>query len=323
SLSTHDFIVELDDNNKKILKSVENPTIKITNTGIQGVISSIFTIIVEVIDIDEIAPELSAVDSLLYETDFIEVTSTEDGIIYLVPKDTNKDLTSIRGASIDSVAALANSSVNISLSGLNSGIYWLYARDATGNISDPEAFTIYMETDREAPDLYVTEDSLYQKVFIKAISTEDGFIYLVPQFTSKDLANIRGVCMDSVPSKADDVASINISGLGNGKYWLYARDGSGNISEYKEFTIAGVGIDNKLAGNIRIFPSPTHDLITVQTREPGEYSIEIISMNGIIHLSRNFIGETHQIDITSFRKGVYVITVRSKDFVATGKIIKL
>ena len=175
----------------------------------------------------------------------------------------------------------------------------------------------------EAPDLYVTEDSLYKQAFIKAISTEDGFIYLVPQYTYKDLTNIRGVCLDSVAAIADDVVSINISGLENGKYWLYARDGSGNVSEYKEFTIAGVGIESILAGQIRIFPTPANNLITVQAREPGEYSIEIISMNGQIILSRNFVGTIHQIDLSSFRKGVFFITVRSDDFVVTEKIIKL
>jgi hypothetical protein len=146
---------------------------------------------------------------------------------------------------------------------------------------------------------------------------------LVPEDTNKDLISIRGVCIDSVAAIADNVVAINISGLGNGKYWLYARDGSDNISEYKEFTIAGVGIENILAGQIRIFPIPTSKLITIQVGEPGEFSIEIISVNGQIILSRDFIGEIYQIDLSPFQKGVYFITLRSKDFGTTRKIIKL
>jgi hypothetical protein len=34
-------------------------------------------------------------------------------------------------------------------------------------------------------------------------------------------------------------------------------------------------------------------------------------------------GKSHQIDLSSFQKGVYFITIRSKDFVTTRKVIKL
>ena len=270
-----------------------------------------------------LVPELSAIDTVLYQSEFIEVTSTEDGIIYLVPENTNKDLTTIRGVCIDSVASIANSAVNISLSGLDLGNYWLYSRDSSGNLSDPEAFTIFMEIDLIAPELSAVDSVLYQSEFIEVISTEDGIIYLVPENTNKDLTSIRGVCIDSVAAIANSAVNVSLSGLENGKYWLYARDGSDNISEYKEFTIAGVGIENILAGQIRIFPTPTSKLITIQVGEPGEFSIEIISMNGQIILSRDFTGKIYQLDLSSFQKGVYFITIRKKDFVTTRKIIKL
>ena len=34
-------------------------------------------------------------------------------------------------------------------------------------------------------------------------------------------------------------------------------------------------------------------------------------------------GSSHQIDLSSFQKGVYIISIRSKDFVTTEKIIKI
>jgi len=34
-------------------------------------------------------------------------------------------------------------------------------------------------------------------------------------------------------------------------------------------------------------------------------------------------GTVHQIDLSSFKKGVYFITIRSKEYVTTEKIIKL
>jgi hypothetical protein len=86
-------------------------------------------------------PTFSAVDTI-YLPDSILVTICEDGMIYLVPEDTERDIAVIREASIDSVSARANTPVGISLFGLENGVYWLYARDSTGNISEPEAFTI-------------------------------------------------------------------------------------------------------------------------------------------------------------------------------------
>ncbi len=223
AFTTHDFIIELEDN-QKIIRSVEVPEIKITNTGLLGISGSIFTVVIE---IDSFAPELSIADNLPYQPEFIEVTSTEDGIIYLVPEDTDKDLTIICGACIDSVAAVANSPSNVSLSGLD-----------------------------------------------------------------------------------------------NGQYWLYARDGTGNISEPKAFTIMGVGIDNTLADQIRLYPNPTNNLIIIETNKVGLYTIELNSINGQLLYSDKTEGPTHQIDLSSFKKGLYFITVSFKDFVRTEKIIK-
>jgi len=70
------------------------------------------------------APELSAADTL-YQSEIIYVTSTENGMIYLVPEHTQNDLIIIQGASLDSADAVANLPVNISLWGLYNGVYWL------------------------------------------------------------------------------------------------------------------------------------------------------------------------------------------------------
>ena len=40
-------------------------------------------------------------------------------------------------------------------------------------------------------------------------------------------------------------------------------------------------------------------------------------------LNAKLEGATHHLDLSSFQKGVYFITIRSKDFVTTKKIIKL
>jgi predicted MPP superfamily phosphohydrolase len=71
-----------------------------------------------------------------------------------------------------------------------------------------------------------------------------------------------------------------------------------------------------------IYPNPTNDLLTIETDKPDHYSIEIHSLNGQLIYSTRMDGPTHQIDLSSFEKGLYFITVRSRDYVRTEKIIK-
>jgi hypothetical protein len=74
---------------------------------------------------------------------------------------------------------------------------------------------------------------------------------------------------------------------------------------------------------LKIYPNPVNDRLFIETILPEPYVIEINSLNGQLMYSTKMEGTTHQIDLSSFQKGVYFITIRSKDFVTTKKIIKL
>ena len=84
-----------------------------------------------------------------------------------------------------------------------------------------------------------------------------------------------------------------------------------------------VSVESSILSDFKIFPNPANDLLTLQAKEKRLYSIEITSLNGQLILSREIEGTSHQIDLSSFPKGIYFITIRSKDFVTTEKIIKL
>ena len=78
-----------------------------------------------------------------------------------------------------------------------------------------------------------------------------------------------------------------------------------------------------LKEDILIYPNPTNNLLTIETGMSGPYNIDIISLNGQLIFSEDMKGTLRQIDLSSFRKGVYFITIKSKDFVITKKTIKL
>ncbi len=166
-------------------------------------------------------------------------------------------------------------------------------------------------------------DTIYLPDSILVTICEDGIIYLVPEDTDTDIAVIRGACIDSIVAISNTPVNVPLSGLDNGTYWLYARDSTGNISEFEAFTIMGVGVEQGNSESFHIYPNPTNSLLTIETESSDHYSINITTLNGQHILIGEMEGASHQVDLSSFQKGVYLITIRSKDFVTTRKIIKM
>ena len=77
------------------------------------------------------------------------------------------------------------------------------------------------------------------------------------------------------------------------------------------------------AGSFTTHPNPANTFLTIETGNSGVYEFEITSLNGRMLYHREYEDPTIQLDLSSLQKGVYLITIRSKDFVTTRKIIKL
>ena len=90
-----------------------------------------------------------------------------------------------------------------------------------------------------------------------------------------------------------------------------------------DFIVSVEGNSSIDADRLSIFPNPAHDLLSIQTDLNGTHIIIIFSMNGQEIYSGEMEGSSHQIDISSFKTGVYIITIRSEDFFICRKIIKL
>jgi len=90
---------------------------------------------------DRVAPLLNATSSI-YQEGTVVLVCSEEGVVYLVPENTSKNLPSIREVLMDSVEVAARAAANLFISGLENGVYWLYAADSAQNISEPEALTV-------------------------------------------------------------------------------------------------------------------------------------------------------------------------------------
>jgi hypothetical protein len=176
--------------------------------------------------------------------------------------------------------------------------------------------------DKFPPELFIIQ-STYHPDSIKLSCTEDATIYLVPENTEPETDALIKYCIDSIQVSANTLYYIAKSGRDNGVYWLYARDFSGNISEPKAFTVTGVGMEQARGENFRIFPNPFSTVLAIELGFSDHYDVCLTSLNGQLIYSDETEGSTLNIDLSSFQKGVYLLTIRAKDFVTTRKIIKL
>jgi hypothetical protein len=95
-----------------------------------------------------------------------------------------------------------------------------------------------------------------------------------------------------------------------------------NPSELFDFSSSTIDKPSKSL-NINVFPNPIKDLLTINTKLSGLHSTVITSLNGQLVFHEELEGSTFCLDLSTFQKGIYFITIRSKELITTKKIIKL
>ena len=99
-----------------------------------------------------------------------------------------------------------------------------------------------------------------------------------------------------------------------------------NLLKIKKFTSDPITHSNPVKTRQELFscfPNPAHDVITIQTIEPGEYSVEISAITGQTIFSQTFSGMSLQLDLSSFGRGTYFIILRNGKHKTTRRILKL
>jgi len=86
---------------------------------------------------------------------------------------------------------------------------------------------------------------------------------------------------------------------------------------------ANVGINTRVTYKFQIYPNPTDMDLNIENCWPDPCIIKLSSINGQLILSGEMEGSLLKLDLSPFPKGVYFITISSKEFLTTRKIIKL
>ena len=99
-----------------------------------------------------------------------------------------------------------------------------------------------------------------------------------------------------------------------------------NLLTIKKYSFNSVTNTNERSADIpsmTCFPNPTHGIINIQTQETGVHSIKLSSLTGRIVYNQDFTGNAMRIDLSSFPRGIYFITVETESIVETRRVIKL
>jgi len=91
---------------------------------------------------------------------------------------------------------------------------------------------------------------------------------------------------------------------------VYELDGSLGINE----------IESK--PNFNIFPNPAKDLLKIQIENPKEYSFKIIDISGKI-LVEDTLDQSTEIDVSHFKKGMYLVLVSNRKITMSKTVMLL
>jgi N-acetylneuraminic acid mutarotase len=72
-----------------------------------------------------------------------------------------------------------------------------------------------------------------------------------------------------------------------------------------------------------LYPNPVKDLLNIHLNSNGDHKIEIVALTGQVVYSDLMESSEYIIDFSDYEKGIYFVSIRSKEFVTTRKIIKL
>ncbi len=139
-----------------------------------------------------------------------------------------------------------------------------------------------------------------------------------PNLTGEQVRTVINQTADRVPGYTYD--SINPS------YWSWNNAvGYGRVNAYQAVKAAQqiTGFDEITNGEFIVYPNPTSDFIAINPQAyTGNWSIEIVDLNGKILLSRSFHGSYIQKVELKSSNGIYLMSLKSDNGSFVYRIIK-
>lgn len=191
------------------------------------------------------------------------------------------------------------------------------------------AWTEAGKPDIDPAELFVSTPDGYNPDFIGVTYGELGMIYVVPLWTEKELDVIRAACLDSLPALANVEVKIPIADLGEGDYWLYARDNNGRLSGPVDMYVRFPGIRSFDEISARVYPNPVGDAcrISFDLDAAGEVRLLVSDASGrtirVVSDQKHPAGnQCIEFNTEAITPGTYFLMLEIRDEIFIEKLLK-
>lgn len=189
-------------------------------------------------------------------------------------------------------------------------IYWVYEYDSNGNL----IMRIEFFWDTETNDWMEGAHRTYTYNAHGDITEDIAYIW---DFETNEWYGYSRKTVE-YDANGHEIEALHYDWDSGTKDWILERKMVSYWSELNT-SVSNDGFDL----DVVIYPNPAKDIITIAADLFDHYYIHITSMNGQLMYGAELEGTSIQVDLSSFYKGIYFITIRSKDNVAIRKILKL
>ncbi len=179
------------------------------------------------------------------------------------------------------------------------------------------------------PAFYISENESYLPDYVGVTYGTSGVVYLVPEDTEKNLADIRSVCLDSISATVNIEVKVPLAGLSNGNYWVYARDDAGKLSGPDIFSLTGVNVPLFTLDGLSVYPNPfvQHSNIKFTLAKEENISVKVIDTQGrIVAVLANgelSPGEHHLIwEGDDISPGIYILRFETGEDVFSRRVLR-
>ncbi len=120
-------------------------------------------------------------------------------------------------------------------------------------------------------------------------------------------------------SKDDALHPVVHFGLQTGTFFV----DNFQLSKSEDLGVFGVDVQNlPELSNVVVFPNPTTGLLQIRNAETLQ-SVDVFNMSGSLMLHKTFANGETSFDVSDLNKGIYLLSIQSKEGVAVAKFVKL
>ena len=213
-------------------------------------------------------------------------------------------------------------------------IYALYLLGVGLHYAEIEDVIHYTPNNEEVSSvvLHINDYSFYTSV----CAPLDGSFGFVPESTDFYILDLAEGAMGCNPYNGnDDFQDLYHGFFWTNRYEVLEYEFTENSDQTSSLIISDINGNQLVYGNLemstsdyeaenlKLFPNPVENLLSIQNSNPKINQILIFDLNGKMILTQNLTVGTNQINIKNLPKGMYIVQIKSNNqIIKTEKIIK-